>query len=113
MVFPRLSSGSGGRRLMSMLAASSIRPSSALRLPFSSRARLQIGLFLLAYFVYSAARFVTVGDLASAKDHAAWIVGFEHTFHFGFEATVQHALDGTWVIWVLNRLYLIAQLGVM
>src|SRR4051794_19387680 len=96
-----------------MLAASPIRPTSALRLPFSPRARLQIGLFLLAYIVYSAARFVTIGDLPSAKDHAAWIVGVEHTFHVGFEASVQHALDGTWLIWVLNRLYLLAQLGVM
>ena len=27
------------------------------------------------------------------------------------EASVQHALTGTWMIWVLNHLYLIAQLG--
>ena len=26
---------------------------------------------------------------------------------------MQHAVDGTWVLWVLNRLYLIAQLGVI
>src|SRR3954463_7449026 len=97
-----------------MIAAPPIRPSlSALRLPFSPRARMQIGLFLLAYIVYSAARFVTIGDLASAKDNAGWIVGVEHTFHVGFEASVQQALDGTWGIWGLQRLYLIAQLGVM
>src|SRR3954453_8154984 len=98
---------------MSMLAASTLRPTSALRVPFSPRARAQIGLFLLAYVVYTVARFFTIGDLASAKDHADWIVGFENTFHVGFEASVQHALDGTWVIWVLNRLYLLAQLGVI
>src|SRR3954471_8866978 len=96
-----------------MIAASPIHPSSALRLPFSPRARLQIGLFLLAYLIYTAARFVTIGDLASAKDNAAWIVGLEHTFHLGFEASVQHALDGTAVIWILNRLYLLAQLAVI
>jgi hypothetical protein len=96
-----------------MIAASPIRPSSALRLPFSPRARLQIGLFLLAYMIYTAARFVTIGDLASAKDNAAWIVGVEHTFHLGFEASVQHALDGTALIWILNRLYLLAQLAVI
>src|SRR3954469_1810923 len=97
-----------------MIAAPPIRPSlSALRLPFSPRARLQIGLFLFAYLVYSAARFVTIGDLASAKDNAGWIVGVENTFHIGVEASVQHALNGTWVMWILNRLYLLAQLGVI
>jgi hypothetical protein len=96
-----------------MLAASPIRPSSVLRLPFSPRARAQIGLFLLAYLVYSAARFVTIGDLPSAKDNAAWIVGVEQTFHIGVEATFQQALDAGWAMWIFNHLYLIAQLGVI
>jgi PAP2 superfamily len=96
-----------------MIAAPSIRPSSALRLPFSPRARLQIGLFLLAYVIYTAARFVTIGDLGDAKVNAAWIVTFEHTFHLGVEATVQHALDGSWLLWILNRLYLLAQMFVI
>jgi membrane-associated phospholipid phosphatase len=96
-----------------MIAAPSIRPSSALRLPFSPRARLQIGLFALAYVVYTAARFVTIGDLGDAKAHAAWIVSFEHTFHLGVEASVQNALNGSWVIWILNRLYLLAQMFVI
>jgi hypothetical protein len=96
-----------------MLAASSLRPPRTLRLPFSPRARAQIGLFLLAYLVYSAARFVTIGDLPSARDHAHWIVRVEHTFHIGVESSVQHALDGTILIWLLNHVYLIAQLGVI
>jgi PAP2 superfamily len=96
-----------------MLAAPHIRPTSALRVSFSGRAWGQVGLFLLAYAVYTAARFVTIGDLDSAKDHAGWIVGVEHTFGVGVEGSVQHALDGGWVIWVLNRLYLLAQLGVI
>ena len=62
-----------------MLAAAPIRSSSVLRLPFSPRARTQIGLFLLAYLVYSAARFVTIGDLASATDNAHWIVDMQNT----------------------------------
>src|SRR3954452_8602746 len=98
---------------MCMLAASTFRPATRLRLPFSPRARAQIGLFLLAYVVYTVARFFTIGDLADAKHNADWVVGVENTFSIGFEASVQHALDGTWLIWVLNRLYLIAQLGVM
>jgi membrane-associated phospholipid phosphatase len=99
---------------MSMLAATPLpRPTSALRLPFSPRARAQIGLFLLAYLVYSAARFVTIGDLPDAQDHARWIVNLENATGTGVEATVQNAFDGTWVMWTLNRLYLIAQLGVI
>src|ERR1700754_984201 len=98
---------------MCMLAASTFRPTSALRLPFSPRARAQIGLFLLAYAVYTVARFFTIGDLASAKDNAFWIVDVEKTFHVAFEASVQQAFDGSWVIWVLNRLYLLAQLGII
>jgi membrane-associated phospholipid phosphatase len=97
-----------------MLAASTFpRPTSALRLPFSPRARAQIGLFLLAYAVYTVARFFTIGDLPSAKDHADWIVSLERSTGTGIEASVQHALTGTWAIWVLNHLYLIAQLGVL
>jgi hypothetical protein len=97
-----------------MLAASTFpRPTSALRLPFSPRARAQIGLFLLAYAVYTVARFFTIGDLPSAKDHAHWIVDLEQTTGTGIEASVQQALTGSWVLWLLNHLYLIAQLGVL
>ncbi len=98
---------------MCMLAASTFRPTTSVRLPFSPRARAQIGLFLLAYAVYTVARFFTIGDLSDAMGNAHWIVDVENTFHLGFEASVQRALDGTWVIWVLNRLYLLAQLGVI
>jgi hypothetical protein len=97
-----------------MLAATPFpRSTSALRLPFSPRARAQIGLFLLAYAVYTVARFFTIGDLPSAKDHADWIVNLEQSTGTGIEASVQQALSGTWVIWILNHLYLIAQLGVL
>jgi membrane-associated phospholipid phosphatase len=95
-----------------MLAAAPLR-SSSVRLPFSPRARAQIGLFLLAYLVYSAARFFTIGDLASAQDHARWIVDVEESTGTAVEASVQSAFDGTWMLWVLNHLYLIAQLGVI
>lgn len=99
---------------MCMLAASTFRPAtSALRLPFSRRARIQLGLFLLAYAVYTIARFFTIGDLADATANAHWIVDVQNTFGVGVEASVQNALDGSWAMWVLNRLYLIAQLGVL
>ena len=97
-----------------MLAATSLpRPTSALRLPFSPRARAQVGLFLFAYLVYSAARFVTIGDLPLRPGPRRWIVDVERSTGTGFEASVQKAFTGTWMMWVLNHLYLIAQLGVI
>jgi hypothetical protein len=83
------------------------------RASLSPAARAQIGLFLLAYLVYSAARWVTVGDLGVAKANADWIVGFEDRLGVASEASVQHALSGTWALWVLNHLYLAAQLVVL
>jgi hypothetical protein len=85
----------------------------AVTFPISSRAVRQIGVFLGAYLLYSAARWVTVGDLGAAKAHADWIVGVERDFGVATEGSVQKALTGTWVLWVLNNLYLIAQLGVV
>lgn len=85
----------------------------ALRLPFSPRARLQLGLFLAAYLVYSAARYLAVGDLATAQAHARWIIGVERDLGVYTEAGVQHALSGTPLLWILNHLYLAAQLVVV
>jgi hypothetical protein len=96
-----------------MLAASPPRPSSVARLPLSAGARTQIGLFLLAYLVYSAARWAFVGDLPTARDHAAWIVDVEQQLGVATEASVQHALTGTWILWLLNHAYIAAQLIVV
>ncbi len=74
---------------------------------------MQLGLFLLAYLLYSAARWVTVGDLDVAKANADWIVSFEHHLGVASESSVQHALSGTWMLWLLNHLYLAAQLVVL
>src|SRR5919202_3861380 len=97
-----------------MLAASPPHRSSWPRaISLSPRARAQIGLYLLAYLVYSAARYVTVGDLPSAKAHAAGIVSLEHHLGVGVEASVQHFFAGSWAIWLLNHVYLAAQLVVL
>src|ERR1700760_5135044 len=96
-----------------MLAASPPHRSSWPRISVSPRARAQIGLYLLAYLVYSAARYVTVGDLPSAKAHAAAIVSLEQHLGVGVEATVQGAFAGSWAMWVLNHVYLAAQLIVL
>jgi hypothetical protein len=89
------------------------RSSSALRIPFSARARRQLGLFLLAYLVYSAVRWVTIGDLSTARSHAAWIIHLERSLGVYVEGHVQRALTGTPWMWILDHLYLIAQLIVV
>src|SRR3954452_17300040 len=98
-----------------MLAAAPPLPSSLTRIRprVSPAARTQIGLFGLAYLLYSAARWLTVGDLPSAQAHAAWIAHTEQQLGVATEASVQRVLDGTWIIWVLNHLYLAAQLVVV
>jgi membrane-associated phospholipid phosphatase len=96
-----------------MLAASPPHRSSWPRISVSPRARAQIGLYLLAYLVYSAARYVTVGDLPSAKSHADAIVSLERHLGVGVEAPVQQAFTGSWLMWVLNHVYLAAQLIVL
>jgi hypothetical protein len=79
----------------------------------SPRAAKQIGMILLAYALYSAARFVTKGDLAVAQAHAEWILGLERDLGVATEGSVQRALNGTWILWALNHLYLLAQLVVV
>jgi membrane-associated phospholipid phosphatase len=79
----------------------------------SPAARKQIGIFALAYLLYSAARYLTVGDLGAAKANADWILDLEHHLGVADEASVQTALTGTWVLWLLNHLYLAAQLVVL
>jgi hypothetical protein len=88
-------------------------PTGALRLPRLSRGGIQVGIFLLAYLVYSLARYVTVGSLPSAEAHAHWIVDLEKSTSTNIEGSVQTALTGTPVLWILNHLYLAAQLVVL
>src|SRR3954454_4119953 len=83
------------------------------RLSPSPAAQLQLGLFLLAYLLYSAARWVTVGDIDVAKANAGWIMSVEHHLGVASEASLQHGLRGTWMLWILNHLYLAAQLVVL
>jgi hypothetical protein len=79
----------------------------------SAGARRQLGIFLGAYLVYSAARWLTVGDLGVATANAHWIVDLEQRLGVSDEASVQSSLTGTWMLWLLNHLYLAAQLVVL
>ena len=83
------------------------------RISLSPAARAQLGIFAFAYLLYSAARFVTIGDLSVAQANADWIMNLEDTLSLGIESSVQQALTGTVYLWVLNHLYLAAQLVVL
>ena len=71
------------------------RPSSVLRVNVSPRARAQIGLNIIGFGT------------------GPYLVGLESDLHVGVESSVQHAFSGTWMMWVLNHLYLAAQLIVL
>jgi len=73
----------------------------------------QAALFAAAYALYSASRWVVTGDLDEATRHAAWIVDLERELGLLVEASVQRALDGTVWLWVLNHLYIAAQVVVL
>jgi membrane-associated phospholipid phosphatase len=79
----------------------------------SPAARAQLGIFLVAYLVYSIARYVTIGDLGVAQANADWIMDLEDKLGVATEVSVQTALTGTWALWMLNHLYLAAQLVVL
>ena len=98
---------------MSSVPYTAPAPGGVLRLPRLSRGGAQVALFLLAYLVYSGARYFTIGDLGDATSNAHWIVRLEDTLGVGIESAVQTALSGTVVLWALNHVYLAAQLVVL
>src|SRR5215210_4559352 len=98
---------------MSTYPLSAPAASGALRLPRLSRGGAQVALFFLAYLVYSGARYFTIGDLGDATANAHWIVGLENDLSLGIEGAVQQALTGSVVLWILNHVYLAAQLVVL
>lgn len=75
--------------------------------------RTELVFFAAAYAIYTVARWVFVGDLAEAREHARWIVELEHTTGVAIEQSVQHAFDSDVASWLLSNLYLTAQLLVV
>jgi membrane-associated phospholipid phosphatase len=75
--------------------------------------RTELLLFGAAYLVYTAARWVFVGDLGEAREHARWIFELERDAGIAIEASVQRALDSGVATWLLSHLYLAAQLVVV
>jgi hypothetical protein len=75
--------------------------------------RRELALFGFAYLLYSLGRFVAIGDVDTAVANAESIVRLEESLLLDVEQGVQGALDGSWLLWVLNHLYLAAQLIVV
>jgi hypothetical protein len=78
-----------------------------------SRGATQVWLFLGAYLLYGMSRWIAIGDLPTATDHAHWIVAVERGAGVEVEGRVQDALAGSPLLWLLNHLYLAAQLVVV
>jgi hypothetical protein len=75
--------------------------------------RTELPLFLVAYAIYSLARWLFVGDLAEAREHARWIYALEQSTHIAVEGSVQRAFDSPVASSVLSNLYLAAHLVVV
>jgi len=69
--------------------------------------------FLAAYLLYLGARWAFAGDPGAAREHALGIVSLERSLHVGVEGSVQRALDGPAVSWLLSNVYMAAQLVVL
>jgi membrane-associated phospholipid phosphatase len=77
------------------------------------RWRAQLSIFLAAYLLYDAARWIFSSDLDEARAHAEWVVDLERSVHVAVEGSVQRALDSGATSWVLSNVYLAAQLVVL
>lgn len=73
----------------------------------------QVALYGAAYLLYSAARWVSVGDPGVATRHAHWVVHLERAARLNVELAVQRSLTGTPFMWLLNHVYVMAQLVVV
>ena len=72
----------------------------------------EVRLFALAYATYTLARWLFVGDLAEAREHARWVYELEQSAHVAIEGPLQRALDSPAASWLLSNLYLAAHLVV-
>jgi hypothetical protein len=75
--------------------------------------RRELALFAFAYALYSLGRFVAIGDMDVAVANAEDIVSLEQSLGVDIEHSVQSALQGSWLLWLLNHIYLAAQLVVV
>lgn len=75
--------------------------------------RAELAYFAVAYLVYVSARWVFVGDVEQAREHARWIVQLERSAGVAIEGSVQQTFSAaTWTA-ILSNVYLAAQLAVL
>ena len=75
--------------------------------------RAELSLFLSVYLVYNLARWLFVGDLDTAREHARSIVALEQSVGLAIERPVQDALDFAAATRLLSYIYLAAQFVVL
>lgn len=75
--------------------------------------RREVGLFVAAYVAYSLARGATTGSFETALANARTIVEIQAAWGIGIERALQDQFIGLPIMWVVNRLYLIAQFAVV
>jgi hypothetical protein len=73
----------------------------------------EFALFGVAYLLYSLGRYVFIGDHDVAVANAESVVDLEQALSVDVEQSVQSALQGSWLLWLLNHLYIAAQLIVV
>jgi hypothetical protein len=75
--------------------------------------RFELRLFLAAYLVYTLARWLFVGELDEAREHARWIYELEQSAGVAVEGSVQRAFDWSVASWLMSNLYMAAHLAVV
>lgn len=75
--------------------------------------RRELSLFFAVYLVYNAARWIFVGELPAAREHARWIVDLEQSAGLAVERSVQGAFDAATSAELLSIVYLAAQFVVL
>jgi PAP2 superfamily len=73
----------------------------------------ELALFLAAYGLFDAARWLFRGDITQARVQSHSIIHLEHATGVAIEASVQQALGSPLWSWLLSNVYLAAQLAVL
>jgi hypothetical protein len=77
------------------------------------RRHTELKLFVGAYVLYNAGRWVTAGDLGVATDNARWIVRLEDALGIGVERSLQTPRHAGPLMLLLSHTNHAAQLGVL
>ena len=75
--------------------------------------RRELTLFIAAYLLYNAARWIFVAHGPAAREHAHAIIEIERSTHVAIEGSIQRGLDSGAPSWLLSNVYLAAQLVVL